>query len=379
MAAYVQVKGSLDMRMKPVKRLACLLALFCGSPLACSASAEQMTTSEESTPAQHSIVEPSANLEGVSSPKPYIIDTDMAVDDWFAIIYLLQNPKVDVKAITVTGAGEAHCAQGVQYALELLALSNKRGVAVACGRNNSYEGGHLFPDPWREDVDRLLGLTLPAPLEAPSSLTAAELIETTVKAYRNQITVLATGPMTNLADALHAAPSIKNEIRMVYAMGGAVGVEGNVHASVQTIDNEVAEWNIYADPLAADYVLKSGVRLTLVPLDATNRVPLNTEFELSLSEDHGAPCAEFMHSVLGKKEEFVKSEGWFFWDPLAAAISADESLATIQDMRISIVLGPETHSGQTRADAEGMPIRVAVDANEPRFKETFLKALRRGN
>src|SRR5678815_3660267 len=77
--------------------------------------------------------------------KPFVIDTDMAADDWMAIMYLLSRTDVEVKAITVTGTGEAHCNPGVQNAMNLVALAGSPEVPVACGRETPLQGDHTFP------------------------------------------------------------------------------------------------------------------------------------------------------------------------------------------------------------------------------------------
>src|SRR6188474_693963 len=104
--------------------------------------------------------------------KPIIIDTDMAADDWRAILYLLQRIDVEVRAITVTGTGEAHCKPGVQNALNLLALADNPDIPVACGRETPLQGDHAFPDALRASDDRMAGLTLPTSSNPPSAMTA---------------------------------------------------------------------------------------------------------------------------------------------------------------------------------------------------------------
>jgi Inosine-uridine preferring nucleoside hydrolase len=94
-------------------------------------------------------------------PRPVVIDTDMAADDWMALLYLLRRPDVAVKAITVTGDGEAHCESGTRHARGIVALANRGIIPVACGRTTPLRGNHAFPAQWRADVDSLLGLTLP--------------------------------------------------------------------------------------------------------------------------------------------------------------------------------------------------------------------------
>src|SRR5512144_2201583 len=92
------------------------------------------------------------------TPRPVIVDTDMAPDDWMAILYLLQRQDISVQAITVAGTGEAHCGPGVRNALGLAALAGQPNIPVACGRETPLQGSHAFPDDWRAGADAVLGL-----------------------------------------------------------------------------------------------------------------------------------------------------------------------------------------------------------------------------
>ena len=113
-------------------------------------------------------------------------------------------------------------------------------------------------------------------------------------------------------------------------MGGALEVLGNVGFSGAGIENQVAEWNIYIDPLAAQRVFASGAPITLVPLDATNDAPVNLDFYRNLEANHSTPEAEFVYRILTDQLDFIASGGYSFWDPLAAALLVDESLAVYQ-------------------------------------------------
>ncbi|MGH2523924.1 MAG: nucleoside hydrolase, partial [Anaerolineales bacterium] len=139
-------------------------------------------------------------------PRSVIIDTDMAGDDWMAILYLLQRPDVEVKAITVAGTGEAHCEPGVRHALELVALSGHRAIPVACGRETPLQGEHRFPISWCRAVDDLYGLTLPAGSNPAPDQSAIGLLTSLIQASPQKTTVLTLGPLTNLAEALQATP-----------------------------------------------------------------------------------------------------------------------------------------------------------------------------
>jgi pyrimidine-specific ribonucleoside hydrolase len=326
-----------------------------------------------STPAATPTIDLSALA--TSQKRTVVVDTDMAADDWIAIVYLLQRPDVTVRGITVTGAGEAHCAPGVRHALRLAALAGQEGIPAACGRDTPLGGNHAFPDRWRESADALLGLTLPAGQDPASGLTAVELLASVIQSSSDKVSLLTLGPLTNVAEALQEYPSLAEDIEMIYIMGGAVNVPGNVGASGVGIDNNVAEWNIYIDPVAANLVLRSGMPVTLVPLDATNHAPVTARFYRRLAKNHTTPEATFVFDVLTQQKEFIDSGGYYFWDPLAAAILTDESLAAIQTLGLCVVEREGSESGRTKA-GEGCPqVRVAFSADAGGFEQTLLEIL----
>ena len=314
------------------------------------------------------------NLAG-GSPHPVVIDTDMAADDWMAILYLLQRPDVEVLAITVSGTGEAHCEPGVRNALGLAALAGRDSIRVACGRETPLQGQHTFPDSWRTSVDNLLGLSLPAGENAAGEQTAVDLLAETLDSVPGKAAVLTLGPMTNLAGALQADPDLVEKIEMVYVMGGAVNVPGNLRVPGVEIDNAVAEWNIYVDPLAANLVFQSGVPVTLVGLDATNHVPLNAKFYQQVKKSHATPAADFVYQVLTAQKGFIDSGGYYFWDPLTAAVLADESLATFTNKNLCVVEAEGPESGRTKPGESCPQVRVAVNADGDRFESVFLQVL----
>ncbi len=309
--------------------------------------------------------------------RPVIIDTDMAADDWLAILYLLNRPDVSVEAITVTGTGEAHCEPGIKNAMSLAALAGQPDIPVSCGRTTPLQGDHAFPAEWRTRVDTLAGLTLPSNPASVTPQSAVDLLTAKIKSMPGKVTIIALGPLTNLAEALQSAPEIKENIEMVYIMGGAVDVPGNVGFSNAGIDNSVADWNIYVDPRAAAIVLQSGVPVTLVPLDATNHVPVTPNFVQRLKLNRKTPEARFAFDVLSKTQysNFIRSGTYYLWDTLAAAILTDNSLAVFETRNLSVIEEEGNQSGRTQASENGTPVRVAVDVEAERFKQLFLDTL----
>lgn len=306
--------------------------------------------------------------------QPVVIDTDMAADDWLAILYLLGRSDVDVQAITVTGAGEAHCSAGTRNALNLVALAGRPEIPVACGREAPLEGDHAFPTEWRERVDDLLGLTLPENSRETSSESAVELLTRIIQGSPQKVHLITLGPLTNVGEVLEAEPGLVMNLEMITVMGGAVEVAGNVGSS-SNIENEVAEWNIYVDPRAAAEVFGSGAPITLVPLDATNYAPVTMEFYRRLERDRTMSVAEFVYRVLAAQEENVRSGWYYFWDPLAAAIATEEGLGTFQEISLIVVEEEGAESGRTLESERGIIMRVAMKADRERFEALFLDAV----
>jgi pyrimidine-specific ribonucleoside hydrolase len=300
-----------------------------------------------------------------------VIDSDMGEDSVMAILYLLQAEEVNIKAITVAGDGLAHCQPGMRTALGLLALTGDEDIPVACGREKPLKGDLAFPQDWRTEMDNLAEtLDLPAGGE-PAKMKAVELLTRAIEAAPSKATLLAEGPLTNLAEALQAKPELVDKIEMVYIMGGALEVPGNVE------EQPSAEWNIYVDSYAANQVFRSGAPVTLVPLDATNQVPTTERSFQAFEQNHTTPAAEVIYELMRKKPYAYQGGEYYFWDPLAAAILTDRSLGTIETVRVEVDEGGD-EIGRTRESEQGSVIQAARSADSERFLKLFLSVLNGG-
>ncbi len=158
---------------------------------------------------------------------------------------------------------------------------------------------------------------------------------------------------------------------MIYVMGGAVDVPGSMVSETNT----TAEWNIYCDPAAARMVFESGVPITLIPLDATNDVPLTVDFLQQLEAEKQTPEAEFIYTALANSMDFIESGGYYFWDPLAAWIMADPELATLTERDVTVIDVPGAEFGRTRPVGNGPRIQVATAPDSEAFLEYFMSTL----
>jgi inosine-uridine nucleoside N-ribohydrolase/plastocyanin len=298
-----------------------------------------------------------------------VVETDMDASDAMAILYLLRRADVEVGAIVVDGDGEARCPAGATNALSLVALAGKPNIPVGCGRPLPLKGAHAFPTAWRDFVDNLFGQPRPAtPARQPAG-SGEEVFRTAIRSAPGQVEVLTLGPPTELAAVLSANASVKDKIRSVTMMGGAVSVPGNI-TWPPDVGNSYTEWNFYIDPTAANTVLSSGLEITLVPLDATKSVPLNAAVAGRLG---GSPTATFIRRLI---ESLLPSSTLYFWDPLSAAVLVEPAIASYADKRLAVVEGEGPESGRTIQAADGGQIHVTVSADRGQFESSFVSTLR---
>ncbi len=314
-------------------------------------------------------------LPGAQATRAIILDTDMSPDSWLAVLFCLQRSDADVRAITIAGTGESHSRPGVRNAIRLAGLTRRPDVPIAGGRETPLQGTHRFPLVMRWLMDRLMFLGLPAPPLRPSSETALDLLESTIEGSDDKVTLIAVGGLTNTAELLQEWPALADRLQAIYIMGGAVDVPGNIQEIVPSSPNAVAEWNIYTDPYAASLVLQSGVPVTLVPLDATNQIPVSEAFRQHLQADQTTPAAQFASRILHRLHTLAPSRDFFLWDPMTVAVGLDDSLGTFEQRNLRVITDDGPQSGRTVDDAGGASVRVCKRIDQQRFEDVLIDAL----
>jgi pyrimidine-specific ribonucleoside hydrolase len=262
----------------------------------------------------------------------------------------------------------------VRNALGLLEVSRAPHIPVTCGHEESFPGGHPAPDEWRASADKLYGAQVRTGDRRADERPAAELLADTIAAAPGQVVVVAIGPLTNLAEAFQADPALVGQIKTLVIMGGAVNAPGNVADGAEGIDNRFAEWNFFADPVAADVVLASGAPITLVPLDATNDVPFSRGFYQRLRANQLTRPAVFTYNLLYLNQWWLDG-GMYWWDTLAAATAANPDLVTVEEMTLDVLTDDGPEMGRVVVSSGGSPARVAVAADRQRFEALFLAVL----
>jgi inosine-uridine nucleoside N-ribohydrolase len=295
-----------------------------------------------------------------------LIDTDPGVDDALALLQAWGTPSLAVEVIT-TVAGNVPVANGTLNVFRLLALRDPRpapivaeGAAAPLARAlrtaTDYHGQDGLGDvgDWPRVKPRL------------AAGGAVELILAAARLHAAELTLIALGPLTNLALAVAADAALMRGVGRVVAMGGAVDVPGNI-----TPD---AEFNIYVDPEAAAAVLGAGLALDLVPLDATRQVVLERNVLHAALERAPARLAERVRRFTAPSFGADRTRGLTLHDPLAVGVAADPSLSTWESVRLEI--GADA---RTRRVAGPPNTRIARTVEARRFLRTFLESLCRGS
>jgi len=315
-----------------------------------------------------------------------VLDMDTGVDDAFALVLAMNSPELEVVAVT-TVAGNApvgECTRNCLLLLELLAaraqVAGRRGARAAAPTAPAPIVARGAAAPLKKPLltapevhgpDGLGGEigSLPKPITKPSPLPAHEVLTSLARKHTGELTLIATGPLTNVATALERDRGAMALYRRIVVMGGAFFVPGNT--------GPVAEFNFYVDPEAADAVMRSGLDITLVPLDATTRAPLMRQSLPPAAREPwpgdarpGRDLSVILHRALDHYMRYQLGEsgldGGHMHDPLTVAAAIDPDIITTSPGRVELVLRGEDR-GRTilyEAPRDTRSPRVVFDASD---------------
>jgi len=293
-----------------------------------------------------------------------LIDTDPGIDDALALLLAWGSPEWTVDVVTVV-AGNAPLEAGTRNVFRLLDLRRPAPPPLVAAGAASPLARPLTTAPYH-GADGLGDLPDWPPVEPRLAPVAApRVIVDAARRYGRDLTIVALGPLTNLALAVEADAAALLGAGRVVAMGGAVDVPGNV-----TPD---AEFNAHVDPEALARVLDAGVRLDLVPLDATRQATLEAAALNAALAHAPGPYADRVRRIAAyalRIDLAHGKRGMDLHDPLAVGVALDPTLVEWEAVRLAI--GP---GGQTRRAAGEPNCRFARAVDARRFLKLFLDRL----
>ncbi|MEM9579557.1 MAG: nucleoside hydrolase [Pseudomonadota bacterium] len=277
--------------------------------------------------------------------KDIIIDTDPGQDDAAAILLALGSPdQINLLGITCV-AGNVPLDLTARNARIVCELAGRSDVPVYAGcdvplRRKLVTAEHVHGKTGLDGPD------LPEPQMPLQEKHAVEfLIDTLREKPAGTVTLCPLGPLTNIASALTQAPDIADRIAQIVLMGGAYFEVGNI--------TPAAEFNIYVDPEAADIVFKSGIDITMMPLDVTHQV-LCTPSRIQAMRDLGTAVGSAMADMTDFFERFDKdkygSDGAPLHDPCVIAYLLKPDLFSGRHINVTVETGSELTLGMTVAD-----------------------------
>nr|CAD1838556.1 unnamed protein product [Ananas comosus var. bracteatus] len=242
-----------------------------------------------------------------------IIDTDPGIDDSMTILMAFQAKEIEVIGLT-TIFGNVSTEDATRNALLLCEIAGHTEVPVAEGSPEPLKGGEPRIADFVHGSDGLGNIFLPPPNGKEHDKSAAEFLIDKVSEFPGEVSILALGPLTNLALAIKKDDSFAKNVKRVVILGGAFFASGNV--------NPAAEANIYGDPEAADIVFTSGAEIAVVGINITTQVTL-TDADLMELRNSKGKYAQFVCDMCKFYRDWhVKSDGVhgiFLHDPVSFA------------------------------------------------------------
>ncbi|HMW89481.1 MAG TPA: nucleoside hydrolase [Candidatus Obscuribacter sp.] len=303
-------------------------------------------------------------------PRTVIHDHDGHVDDLLSCILLWLSPEIDLQAVGITN-GDCYAPQIFEATQKIATFLDIDGPEIAVTED---EVPNQFPDNWRREsyIINELPLFEDNYLKKPYQQGRPRRIDSVfldcLSNSKMPLTVVTTGPLTNMARLLEAHPELKEKIQEFIIMGGAVSVKGNVE---EPGHDGSAEWNVYADPLAFKQIVDTKLPIKLITLDLTNEMPVTKDFIGKLEAQAERSRAS---ALAAKLWSLVKGFDYYFWDTITAAVAIEPGLFTFKDIKIDVSTSGKT-MGRTSQALFGKKVQLATQVNKQGFEDLLLSTL----
>ncbi|MBZ7675014.1 pyrimidine-specific ribonucleoside hydrolase RihA [Klebsiella grimontii] len=304
---------------------------------------------------------------------PVIIDCDPGHDDAIALVLALASPELNVKAVT-SSAGNQTPDKTLRNVLRMLTLLKRPDIPVAGGALKPLMRELIIADNVHGESG-LDGPALPEPGFAAQSCTAVELMANILRDSAEPVTIVATGPQTNVALLLNSHPELHAKIDRIVIMGGAM-VLGNWQPAV--------EFNIYVDPEAAEIVFQSGIPVVMAGLDVTHKAQIHVE-DIERFRRIGNPISTIVAELLDFFLEYHKDEKWGFvgaplHDPCTIAWLLKPEMFTTVERWVGVETQGKYTQGMTVVDFYNLTGRkpnatVMLDVDRQAFVDLLAERL----
>ncbi|MBF2005387.1 MAG: nucleoside hydrolase [Chlorogloeopsis fritschii C42_A2020_084] len=297
-----------------------------------------------------------------------LMDHDGGVDDYLATMLLMTMDHIELLGVIVTPA-DCYAQPAVSATRKILDLMGSSPIPVA---ESTVRGINPFPRLYRRDsfvVDHFPILNQSEIIRTP--LVAEPGQDFMIKVLREAaepVTLMATGPLTNIAYALDKAPDIEAKIQKIVWMGGALNVPGNVEKNWEPGQDGSAEWNAYWDAISVARVWQSQIEIIMCPLDLTNNVPVTSEIVRKMGRQRHYPISD----LAGQCYALVIPQDYYFWDVLATAYLARPELYQLREWETEIITTGSSQ-GRTKIVSGGRKISAMDKVDKEAFYAYILQ------
>jgi len=307
----------------------------------------------------------------MTKKKLVFMEHDGGVDDLLSQMLLLTMNDVEIIGINVTPA-DCFIEPAIESSYKILQLFKRTDIAI--GRSD-FNGVNAFPSEWRAGPEVINALpmliNMPYDIDPYALPEAVDLLIEKLLQSSKPVTILITGPCSNLVAAINKAPKIKDKIEEVIWMGGAFRTQGNVQTYQH---NGTAEWNVFWDPKRSKDLFALELPLICIPLDVTNNVPVNKAFLSRLAHQSDKILSNLAGQFWALTLDTIPSYHYiyFMWDVLATSYIALSEYFTLEEVK-AVVSDRPPNAGQTLLSENGHPLKIATDINKDMFYEYILK------
>jgi purine nucleosidase len=296
-----------------------------------------------------------------------LLDCDPGHDDAFALLLALASPELELLGVT-TVAGNQTLDKTTANAIRLLEFAGRNEIPVAAGADRPLVRDQYIAS-YVHGETGLDGPDLPPPQRSPLDRHAVDFLADAIRETSGNVTLVPTGPLTNVALLLALHPDARPE--RIVLMGGAIA-EGNV--------TPAAEFNIWADPEAAARVFASGLDVTMVGLDVTHRALFTPAHVGRLAGRVGRMVAELLEFYGHFHKEVYNFDGSPIHDAVAVAYVIRDDLVKTEHLNTEIEVESELCRGRTVVDVWRRSGRepnshVGVDIDADGFLELLVERL----
>lgn len=301
----------------------------------------------------------------MSERVPVVLDVDTGTDDALALAYAIASPRIELVAVT-TVAGNVDLEKTTANTLSVLDWLGAGAVPVHRGASRPLVRPHRDAI-YFHDEGGLGGARLPASSRSIGADRGPAALIRLARQRPGELTLVALGPLTNLAIALNVEPRLPELLKALVIMGGAYTVPGNTTPE--------AEFNILVDPEAADQVFTAPFsNITAVGLDVTEQVALTRDDWDAVNTGSSLPrTATLLREVGGSAFSKLGRDKFALHDPLSVAVAIDPTLIAVRELAIAVdTVDPEL--GRTRITGPGT-VRVAASVESVRALEDFRRTV----